>query len=488
MGISQMNIKAISRNVGMALLVSAVFMFISAGVSYFNDMDSAMTPLLISGIITFIVGQFPLIFVRERADISMSEGFVTIVLSWLLSFVFGMLPYVMWGGEFSLINAWFESASGYTTTGGTILTDVEALPDGLLFWRSSTHFIGGLGIIAFLLLIMPKSYANKLKLTNIEISSLAKQGYRSRPVKAINIMFIVYVGLVVTEVICLVLAGMPLFDSVNHAFSTVATGGFAIKNSSIAYYDSSLIDIIIIVFMLLSSLNLGVIFSAVQSRSLRPLNNPVVKFFLLSFVVLSLVVGLNLIFTGTYTNWGKAFLDGTFQVASQISTTGFAIADNNLWPPLACIILLYASFQCGCSGSTNGGVKSDRMLIMFKAIGLQMKRTLHPSYVMELRVGEDHVKDSRVQQVVIFICFYIAILLLSFVLLLLSGVDVAEAFSGPLTCMSNSGPGMGQIGTMGNYSALPAFAKFVLTIDMLVGRVEIYPFFLFFATFFRRDY
>ena len=247
-----MNVKAISRNVGLALLVSALFMFISMGVSIYDGIDSATVPLAISGLITLIVGVFPFIFVRENSSISSKEGFVTMVLAWVLSFVFGMLPYVLWGGEFTLINAWYESVSGYTTTGGTILTDIESLPMGLVFWRSSTHFIGGLGIVVFLLLIMPKAGANKLKLTNMEISSLAKEGYRNRPVKVVPIMFSVDMGLIILETLCLVLAGMPFFDAVNHSFSTVATGGFSTKNNSIAFYDSTLIDIIIIVFMMLS--------------------------------------------------------------------------------------------------------------------------------------------------------------------------------------------------------------------------------------------
>ena len=473
----------------MALLVSALFMFISMVISIFNDMDSAMGPLAISGIITLIVGIFPFIFVKETHDISLKDGFMTMVLAWVLSCVFGMLPYVLWGGDFTIINAWYESVSGYTTTGGTILSDVESLPKGLVFWRSSTHFIGGLGIVIFLLLIMPKRGASKLKLTNIEMSSLAKQGYHDRPMKAVNIMFFVYIGLIVVETILLVLAGMPLFDAINHSFSTVATGGFSTKNNSIAFYDSTVIDVIIIVFMILSSLNFGVLFAAVASRSFKPLNNPVTKFFLGTFIVLSVVTSLNLIASGIYDgNWGRAILDGTFQVSSQISTTGFAIADNNPWPPLACMMLLYGSFQCGCSGSTNGGVKSDRMLILFKSIGHQMKKAMHPSYVSQIKVGTHWVNDEKASQVVTFICLYAAVLLTSFFLLLMCGVDVPEAFSGPLTCMSNSGPGMGAIGTMGNYSSLPSFAKFILTADMLVGRMELYPIFLVFMTAVKREF
>ena len=252
-----MDIKVISKNVGQALLVSALFMFLSLIVSVADGKDSAFGPMMISFIITFTVGFFPFIFVRKSSDISLQDGFMIIVLSWLLSFIFGMLPYVLWGGEFTLANAWFESVSGYTTTGSTILTDVESLPRSLQFWRSSTHFIGGLGVVVFLLLIIPDASPFRKRLTNIELSSLSREGYRFRSIKTVHVIAFVYICLAVSETLLLWLAGMPLFDAVNHSFSTVATGGFSVKNTSIAFYDSPLIDIIVIVFMILSSIHFG---------------------------------------------------------------------------------------------------------------------------------------------------------------------------------------------------------------------------------------
>ena len=228
-----MNVKAISINIGKALLINALFMFIAACISALNGFDSAFTPLLISFLVTLITGLFPFIFVKEKPIGSLQSGFLTITLSWILSFIFGMLPYVLWGGEFTLINAWFESVSGYTTTGSTVLTDIEALPKSLLFWRSSTHFIGGLGVIVFLLILLPDSSPIKLKLTHLELSSLSKEGYRYKSGKIARVMVTVYIGLMLTETICLWAAGMTLFDAVNHAFSTVATGGFSTKNTSI---------------------------------------------------------------------------------------------------------------------------------------------------------------------------------------------------------------------------------------------------------------
>ena len=311
-----MNVKVISTNVGRALLVSALFMFISMLISIGEGMDSAFAPLSISFIITFIAGAFPFIFVRKSEAISLQDGFMIIVLSWILSFLFGMLPYVMWGGEFSLVNALFESVSGYTTTGSTILTDVEGLPRSLLFWRSSTHFIGGLGVVVFLLLIMPNASPFRLRLTNIELSSLSKEGYRTRSVKTVYITALVYVGLVVTETLALMVAGMSFFDAVNHSFSTIATGGFSTRNASISYYDSVPINLVIMFFMVISSLHFGLLFAVFATRSIKPLKSPVVKFFLMSILVMTLLVTLSLKLQGGYDSWGKALMDASFQGCS----------------------------------------------------------------------------------------------------------------------------------------------------------------------------
>ena len=361
------NVKAISTNVGKALLVSALFMLISLLISIYEGMDSAFTPLLISLIITTIVGAFPFIFVRTAQTLSMKDGFLTIILAWLLSFVFGMLPYLLWGGEFTIINAWFESVSGYTTTGSTILNNVEALPKSLLFWRSSTHYIGGLGVIVFLLMVMPSASPYRLKLTNMELSSLSKEGYRYNSSKVVRVITTVYIGLTLSTCLALWAAGMSFFDAINHAFSIAATGGFSTRNLSIGYFQSDLINFIAMIFMTVSAMHFGLIYAVFVTRSFKPMKNPVVVFYLSSIVVMSLVVAVNLMTEGGYTSWGKAMLDSSFNIVSYMTTTGFAICDNSTWPVLAGIVLMLAAVQCGCSGSTTGGLKVDRVLIVFKA-------------------------------------------------------------------------------------------------------------------------
>lgn len=470
-----MNIKAISSNVGKALLVNALFMFLSIIVSITDGLDEAFAPLAVSFIITSIIGAFPLIFVRHSPEPSIKDGYVTIVIAWLMSFIVGMLPYVLYGGEFTLVNAWYESVSGYTTTGSTILTDIECLPRSLLFWRSSTHFIGGLGVVVFLLLIIPDTSSFKFRLSNLEVSSLSQYGYRYRRTNVPRIMLSVYVGLTVMETLLLMAAGMSFFDAVNHSFSTIATGGFSTKNASIMHFDSPVIDIIIIVFMILASMHFGVIYAMVIKKSFAPVKNSVTVYYLKVIFSLSIFITFILMLQGGYSSFGKALLDSVFQVASYISTTGFGNADNALWPMLANIFLLFAAFHCGCSGSTTGGVKADRMLIIFKETRNEFKRRLHPSSVFSTKIDGNTVNNDRVSAIFLYFVAYIFILFLAFIAVLICGVDISDAFSGTLASLGNVGPGIGGLGTMGNYASQPAFAKLMYTLVMFLGRLEIFP-------------
>ena len=470
-----MNVKAISTNIGKALLVSALFMFLSLIVSVLNGRDAAFGPLLISFIITLITGGFPFIFVKGQQQLSLKDGFLTIILSWLLSFVFGMLPYVLYGGEFTLINAWFESVSGFTTTGSTILNDIEALPRSLLFWRSSTHYIGGLGVVVFLLLVIPDASPYRLKLTNMEMSSLSKEGYRYKSSKVVWVITIVYAGLTLATFLSLWAAGMPLFDAVNHAFSIAATGGFSTRNLSVGAFGSDLINMIVLFYMAVCAMHFGLIYAVFATRSLKPMKNSVVAYYFGSIVVMSLIIMLSLIAEGGYDSWGGAFMDSSFTVVSYMSTAGFAICDNSVWPWLAGVVLLFASFQCGCAGSTTGGIKVDRIIIAFKAIGNEIRRRLHPTSVSHARMSGQHLADSTVHSVLMYIVVYFLVIYVSIIAVMMCGCDATEAVSGVIASVGSVGPGLGELGSLDNYSLQPVLAKFIFTVDMFMGRVEIYP-------------
>ena len=482
-----MNVKAISVNIGKALLVSALFMALSLGISLLYGRDAGFGPLLISFIITLIVGAFPFIFVRTAPTLTMKDGFVTIVLAWMLSFIFGMLPYVLYGGEFTLINAWFESVSGYTTTGSTILNDIEGLPESLLFWRSSTHYIGGLGVVVFLLLVMPEASPYRLRLTNMELSTLSKDGYRYKSTKVVWIITMVYLGLTVTSCLALWAAGMPLFDAVNHAFSIAATGGFSTKNLSIAAFDSRLIDFVAMVFMAVAAIHFGLLYAVVATRSFKPLNNTVVKYYFASILAMTVFISFSLLKDGGYDSWGRALMDSSFNVVSYMSTTGFANCDNSSWPWLAAVVLIFVSFHCGCSGSTTGGIKIDRLIISFKAISTEIRRRLHPTSVSQVKLGSHHLSDTVVGSVMMFIVVYVLVIFASVVLVMIFGTDASDAVTGVIASIGSVGPGVGELGSLDNYSGQLVSAKIIYTMDMFLGRLEIYPFFVVISMIFRRD-
>ena len=448
-----MNIKVISRNVGYALLVSALFMFLSILVSVANGNDSALAALMISFTITFTVGIFPFIFVRKSAAITLKDGYMIIALSWLLSFIFGMLPYALWGGPFTIINAWFESVSGFTTTGSTILDNVEALPNSLLFWRSSTHFIGGLGVVVFLLLIIPSSSQMRLRLTTLELSSLSKREYRSGANKA----------------------GMSPFDAINHAMSVVATGGFSTRNLSIGAYNSVSVDLITMLFMLLSSIHFGMVFVTVATRSLKPFRNEIFKFYIWSLVVTSVIVAMSLKVHGIEKSWGDALLSGSFHILSFASTTGFSIADNSAWPVLPSAMLVFVGIWCGMAGSTSGGVKSDRALLLCKEIKYQLRMALHPASVNEIRVNGRVVRQDDVAPHILYIALYFMVVIISVASCLIFNPDNGHALTATLTSLSNVGLSVGDLGSIYSFNAEPSSAKFIYTMDMFLGRVEIYP-------------
>jgi len=470
-----MNWKAISRNVGAALLVSSLFMLLSVIVSLFSKNDSALAALSISFVITFLVGVFPFIFVRRAPAITLKEGYVTIVLSWLLSFVFGMLPYALWGGPFSLQNAWFESVSGFTTTGATILEDVESLPHSLLFWRSSTHFIGGLGVVVFLLLVIPDSSPVKLRLVNMEIGTLSRDAYSGRANKRVYTFASIYFGIFALAFVLYMLGGMSFFDAVNHAMSVTATGGFSTRNASIGAFGSRWIEGATMLCMYLSSIHFGLLYLSFINRSLKPLNNPIVKYYTVSLVVFALLLGINLKVNGYCDTWGSSLWNGLFEIMCISTTTGFAIIDNSTWPGLMCALILLPAAVCACAGSTSGGLKIDRAVLLFKSIGRQINRILHPSSVNEVRLSGRILKDEDVAPQLLYIVLYVLLLAFSLTICLWTGVDWQNSLGASITSISNVGPALGNMGSMGNFNSAPELAKFMFTTDMFLGRIEIYP-------------
>lgn len=477
-----MNVGLISRNVGIALVFNAVFMFLGAFVSVCYDFDAAFFPLLHSAIITLAAGLFPLFFVRRGGNINLKEGYFSIVCSWLLSCIFGMLPYLIWGGEFSVINAWYESVSGYTTTGSSILKDIEALPHGLLFWRSATHYIGGLGVVVFMILVLPNSSnAVGLKISKVEISSLSKANYRYRLSETARIIIIVYLALTILQTVLLCMAGMGFFDSLNHSMSIAATGGFSTKNRSAAAFDSPLIEVIMIVFMFAASLHFGLLYSSVRGRSLRVFRNPVIKFFSIVLGLVILISTLDLLFSGRETNVLTALRHSAFMNISTASSVGFAVDETARWPVISVLMLFFLSFMGACSGSTTGGIKADRMCVWFSSLRARLKKQLNYNAVVRTTLGNRQIDSDLIADVNVFIIFYLLIIFVCAMMLALTGMNMEDSLTTSIACMGNTGLTFGSGGAFGSYADFPVFGKFIMTVEMFIGRLEIYPFITFFA-------
>lgn len=466
------------RYAGLVLILDAFFLFISAAISAFNS-ESSFFPLLYSAMVATLVGAFPLIFVPAPRQISNNEGLIIVVASWLLCCLMGTLPYVLWGGEFTFTNAWFESVSGYTTTGSTILTKIESLPYGILFWRSSTHWIGGMGIILFVLAVLPSMGATGMVLYRSEMSPLARENFRHNARTTLKILLTIYIGLTMLQTVALVICGMNLFDALTHSFATIATGGFSPKNKSVAFYDSVSVEVVIIIFMVLSGIHFALLFSAFFEKSKKLWKSAVVRYYVVAMASGILITTVN-IHGNPFQGWGESLRYAAFQITSVGTSTGFANADTAVWPGLSQILLIFFSLQCACSGSTSGGIKTDRIVILAKAIGRQLKLLQHPRAVIPVRLDGNNLRDDTLAMTLLYIILYLGVVFLSTVLLAALGVDLLSAFSGTVAATGNVGPGLGAVGSMGNFSGIPSAGKWILSVAMLLGRLEIYGLLVFF--------
>lgn len=469
-----MRLGVVIRYVGVVLLVLAVFMLMSAGISYANNIDSAYSPLVMSSLLTLLIGCFPMIFVPKTDRISQKEGYCIVVGAWLVSSVVGMFPYLMWGGEFTLVNAWFESVSGFTTTGASILNDIEALPRGLQFWRMSSCWIGGVGVVMFALVILPSIGKSKMMLSNVELSSLAKDNFHYRTQTVVRIILSIYVGLTIITLFALKLSGMCWFDALCHAMSASATCGFSNKNLSVGFFNSPTIELVLMVTMLTSAIHYGLIFATITRKSNNVFHSEITRCFMAIFAFSSVFIAISLWTAGVYPSAVSSLRHAAFQTASLMTTSGFAIADCNTWTPFAILILMFCSLICGCAGSTSGGLKVDRLVLAVKMLRNKVQAQQHPNSVVRIKV-DGYTQDSELlNTAMVYIVAFMLLILLGTFINTLFGCDLMTSFSASLSCVSNVGPGFGEVGTLSNYSLLPAVVKVTLSLMMLFGRLEIF--------------
>lgn len=480
-----MNRKLILKALGLVLLCEAVSMVPSLLLTFFYREDEWLS-FLVSIVITFFVGGLMAVRGSGSGSVSYREGFAVAAFGWILMAAFGSLPYILSGVLPNPVDAYFETMSGFTTTGASVITDVEVLSRGILFWRSLTHWLGGMGIIVLTVALIPSLKIAGLQMFKAEVPGPTKSKVLPRIAQTSRELYKIYLIITVAQIILLKLAGMNWFDSFIHTFGTVATGGFSSMNASIAAYNSLLIEGIIIFFMIICGMNFALHYYSFTGNFRPTWRDPEARLYIAIIVFSTALIAIDLTNNSGYSA-GKAVRDSLFQVASIITTTGYANSDFDQWPWMSKAVLLVLMLVGGCAGSTGGAIKVSRILIMFKGISRQIVKLLHPQAVVPLRVGKDIVSQEVLDSVQTFFFIYMLIMGASVILITFLGVDLISAISAVAATLGNVGPGLGLVGPMTNYFALPIAAKVVLSICMLVGRLEIYTVIVLLSTRFWRN-
>lgn len=476
-----MNYRLIARLLGRVLMMEAAAMLLPLAVSWIYG-DGAATAFLASIGLLAAAGAL-LAFGVSKPDARMQarEGFFAVAMSWLALSAFGALPAVFSGAIPRYIDALFETVSGFTTTGASILHQAEGLPESILFWRSFTHWLGGMGVLILALAILPAGGRGIHYLMQAESPGPAPDRIVPRLRRTALILYVIYLALSALLTALLLLGGMNLFDALVHMFGTAGTGGFSSRSLSVGAYGSPYLETVIGVFMLLFSLNFGLYFAALTRRFERVRKDTELKVFLGIVAAATLLIGGNLLWEGVYATAGTAARHSFFQVSSIISTTGFSTTDFNAWPEFSRSIMLILMAVGACAGSTGGGIKTVRVVILFKAAVRELKKILHPRSVNVVRVSGKTVSDEMLAGVMHFFVVYVLILIFSTLLVSLDNKGFETSFTAVLTTLSNVGPGLGAVGPMGNFASFSVFSKSVLVFCMLAGRLEIFPILMLFV-------
>ena len=406
------------------------------------------------------------------------EGFVSVALSWILISIMGSLPFLFSGSITNPIDALFEAVSGFTTTGASILTDVEALPKGILFWRSFTHWIGGMGVLVFLLVLLPMSGGSHMNLMKAESPGPSVSRLAPKVQTTARILYKIYIWMTIVQIILLLLGKMPLFDALTLSFGTAGTGGFGILNDSIASY-TTYQQVVITIFMILFGINFNAFYLILLKQIKEALAMEEVKAYLMVIGASILIITANI--TALYDNVLTAFQQAAFQVASIITTTGYSSTDFNQWPEISRTVLVMLMFIGACAGSTGGGMKVSRFLIWFKTIGREIRLYLHPKSVNQIKMDGKTIPPEVIRSTNVYLALYLIIFAVSVLLIAVDNFDCTTNFTAVAATLNNIGPGLNLVGPASNFSCYSNFSTFVLTFDMLAGRLELFPILLLFT-------
>jgi trk system potassium uptake protein TrkH len=449
-------------------------------------LHEAVTPFLFSATITLLLGTLFFLISKKRINdlsVQRKDAYLTVSVSWIVISTVGSLPFLFSGEVPEVVDAVFESVSGFTTTGSSILPDIESLPKSLLFWRSFTHWIGGIGIVVLVIVVMPAFRMGGYHLFTLE-SSLQEKILPK--IKSVGIrLLLIYVVLTIVETVLLWVGEMDLFESVCHAFGTVATGGFSPKNTSIADY-SAYSQYVIMIFMVLAGTNFVIHYFVVKGQFRKIRKNEEFVFYFVVILALGIILSTTLIVKMHY-NVELAFREAFFQLISIVTCTGYATADYLHWPVYAWMIIFFAMFLGGSTGSTAGGIKMVRHLVLFKNLSRIFKQLLSPNAILPVRLNGKTLKEPANRSIISFIVIYLMVLAVGSLILMALGLDVKTAGSASATCMAGIGPGLGTVGPASNFAHLPALAKSVLIVLMLFGRLEIYTLLILFTRNFWRQ-
>ncbi|MBR6740490.1 MAG: TrkH family potassium uptake protein [Clostridia bacterium] len=476
-----MNGRLVLNYMGQILRIEGVFMLPALVIAIALGETGSVVGFVVSAGICLAVGTVLTLMKTKDRSFFAREGFVTVALSWIMMSLVGALPFCISGAIANPIDAFFESVSGFTTTGATILSDVESLPKSDLYWRSFTHWLGGMGVLVFFLAIAPISRGGgtlvhllRAESTGPTVGKLVpKLRYTAR------ILYGIYIVMTLSELVLLLVGGMPLFDSVTTALGTAGTGGFSVRNASIAAYDSVYLQMVVAVFMVLFSVSFN-IYHFILLRQFRAVyKNEELRLFLGIVIVSTVVVSLNTI--SLFESFGVALRYSFFQVSSIISTTGFATSEVNTYPELSRSLLILLMIFGGCAGSTGGGIKISRLLILLKFVKNQIHQAIHPRSVKLMMIDGHPVEDGMAKNVCGYMVVYVIVAVVSVLLISLDGFGFETTFTSVLSALNNIGPSMGLVGSFGNYGSFSVVSKLVLIVNMIIGRLEIFPMILLFV-------
>ncbi|MFO7851469.1 MAG: TrkH family potassium uptake protein [Bacteroidota bacterium] len=481
-----LNIKIIGRVLGILLILEGICMFTVIPVSiYYAEGD--LVPVVISTIITLAAGVLlSQVFRDHDSTIGKREGYLIVTGTWIVFSLFGTLPFTIGGAIPSYTDAFFETMSGFTTTGATILTDVESMSHALLYWRSMSQWLGGMGIIVLSLAVLPVLKIGSVQLFAAEVPGPTPDKLHPKIRETARRLWLIYLGFTLTETLLLKLGGMSAFDALCHSFTTMATGGYSTKTAGIAAFENPFIHYVIIAFMVIAGTNFSLAYMGLHGRFRKIFTNDEFRFYITLLLVFIIVVGAVLHFSHGHAP-EESFRDAAFQVVSIVTTTGYATADYYSWGPFLILLIFVLMFTGGSAGSTGGGIKMVRLLLLIKNSRQELRRLIHPNAVIPVRLNHKAVPRNVIYNVLAFIVFYFFITGISAMIISAMGYDLSTSFSAVAASLGNIGPGLAKVGPTMNYAHLPVFGKWFLSFLMMLGRLELFTVLVLFTRWFYKN-